>query len=116
MKATFKFIGIEEGSLCPHCGADGKYIYTWEEDGVSHSAMAGCYKSLTGMLEKGEDERYFEKLAEKRIKGKDLTGWDKSIARLLQFKQDGKYPAEWCDEKIRQQLSERKQYLSKKRY
>ena len=42
-KLAFQFIGIEDcGSCsCPHCGAEGRYIYTWAEFGVAKSAKIG---------------------------------------------------------------------------
>jgi hypothetical protein len=117
----FKFIGIndtgpESGACCPHCGAEGRYIYMWEEDGVRHGAMAGCYKALTGIIEKGDTEKYFELLAVKQAKNKPLNGWDKNIIRLMGFLKEGKYTAQWVDSKIHEVLSERKRYLAQHRY
>lgn len=117
--STFKFIAIQDGGTgasCPHCGAEGRWIYTWEQDGVTRSAMAGCYKALTGQLSKGDDTRYFELLAEKQAKGKPLNGWDTNVLRLQKFMQDGKYAKDWCEMKIREVLRQRKQYLATKRY
>lgn len=87
---TFEFIGIKDygATSCPHCGAEGRYIYHWKENGKIRAAMAGCYKALTGKLDKGEDARYFELLSEKQAKGKALNGWDVNIMRLLKFKEE----------------------------
>lgn len=117
MKATFKFIGVKDcgETNCPHCGAMGRYIYEWEEDGVSHAAMAGCYQKLTKGIQKDEKQRYFEILYEKQAKNKPLNGWDKSVILLLSFKKSGNYPAEWCDNKIDGVLSERHSFLNKRR-
>lgn len=115
---NFKFIGVTDygETCCPHCGVDGRYIYTWEQDGKVHSAMAGCYKALTGTLEKGEDVKYFELLAEKQAKGKPLNGWDKNILRLQGYLKENKYTPQWVESKIQEVLSDRKAYLAKKRY
>ncbi|KKK98646.1 hypothetical protein LCGC14_2640700 [marine sediment metagenome] len=78
--------------------------------------MAGCYKRLTGQIDKGEDQEYFELIHEKEAKGKKLNGWDKNILRLLGFKEEGKYPDEWCSRKINEVMSERKRYLAKMHY
>lgn len=101
----FKFIGIddtgpESGARCPHCGADGRYIYRWEYEGKIYGAMAGCYKMLTGTIEKGEKERYIELIAQKQSRNKELNSWDKSILRMLQFQKEGKYPDSWIENKI----------------
>ena len=114
----FQFFGIEDcgETCCPHCGADGRYIYTWAEFGETKSAMDGCYKQLTGRLEKGDEARFFELLAEKQAKKKTLSGFDKSVIRLLDFKSSGKYPSDWCDQKIKETLSARKSFLASKRF
>lgn len=45
----FQFVGVEDcgNTCCPHCGAEGRYVYTWIDNGVMRSAMAGCYKLLS---------------------------------------------------------------------
>lgn len=117
-KVVFEFHEIKDcgETTCPHCGATGRYIYVWSENGKRRSAMAGCYKALTGKLEKGEDVRYFEILAEKLAKNKPLNGWDKNIMRLEGFRREQKYSEGWINSKIKQILSERKMFLAKKRY
>ena len=118
MKANFKFIGIKDcgSTCCPHCGAEGRYIYTWLLDGKTYSAMAGCYKRLTGLLEKSDEDRYFELLAEKQAKGKELNGWDRNILSLISAIESEKITSDWGWLKIKETLSKRKAYLSKKRY
>lgn len=121
----FHFLYIEDcgpcddghcAAVCPHCGSEGRYIYHWTEDGQERAAMAGCYKALTGHLRKGEYEHYMELLSEKQAKNKTLNSWDRSIIRLLDFKKTGRYPEMWCDQKINEQLSERKKFLAKRHY
>lgn len=114
----FKFIGVKDygSAVCPHCGSEGRYIYTWEEDGVLHAAMAGCYKSLTGNIEKSDKDRYFEILAEKQAKNKPLNGWDKRIISLLKSLESGKASESWVQQKIHETLSERKVYLHRRKY
>ena len=114
----FKFIGINDcgSTCCPHCGSEGRYIYTWEFNGEVRSAMAGCYKRLTGMIEKSDEDRYFELLSEKQAKGKELNGWDKKIISLVSAIESKKITFDWGWLKIRETLSQRKIYLSKKRY
>lgn len=118
MKATidFKFLGIKDygSTCCPHCGSEGRYIYSWQENGIIKSAMAGCYKLLTVHIEKGDKDKYFELLSEKQAKGKKLNGWDINVLRLLSF--ECKYPKEWIDNKIHEVLRQRQQYLNKRKY
>ena len=116
--ATFKFIGVKDfgSTCCPHCGAEGRYVYTWKQNDVTYSAMAGCYKKLTCYLEKSEEDRYFELLSEKQAKGKELNGWDKKIIGLINAIEAEKCTSNWGWLKIREILSQRKSYLNKKRY
>lgn len=116
--ASFKFLGVKDcgQTCCPHCGADGRYIYSWEQDGQVFSAMAGCFKLLTGKLSKDDVTRYWVLLAEKQAKNKPLNGFDLSIVRLLGYKESGKYSADWCDRTINQTLSNRQAYLTSKKY
>lgn len=112
----FRFLCIDESYSCPHCGAEGRWVYYWIENGIKRGAMAGCYKKLTGMITKGDREKYFELLADKQAKNKPLNGWDKNVIRMMEFMKDGKYPIEWCNQKIDSILKERTMFLAKKRY
>lgn len=115
---SFKFLGVKDcgHACCPHCGAEGRYIYEWEQDGKGMAAMAGCFKMLTGQLSKDDISAYWILLAEKQAKNKPLNGFDRSIVRLLGFKESGKFPASWCDQKITETLRDRQAFLAKKRY
>ena len=117
-QTSFKFLGVKDcgHACCPHCGAEGRYIYTWEEDGKVKSAMAGCFKLLTGHLSHDDITSYFILLAEKQAKNKPLNGWDKSVVRMMEFKESGKYSAEWCNQKITETLRDRQSFLARKRF
>jgi hypothetical protein len=113
----FEFLGIQDGgehASCPHCGAEGRWIYHWLEYGETRAAMAGCYEMATGKIKKGDLEKVHVLIAQKLSKKKPLNGWERGILRLEQFKADAKYPPEWCDQKINEILSQRKIYLAKK--
>lgn len=113
---TFKFLGIEDfgETCCPHCGADGRYIYSYSIDGVVYGAMAGCYKRETAKYQKTDKVKYMETLADKQVKSKPLTGWDKNIIRLQGYLAEGKYDASWVERKIDEVLEHRRQYFLKK--
>ena len=116
--ANFEFIEVKDfgETSCPHCGAEGRYIYFWLQDGVKMSAMAGCYKALTGKLAKNDEAKYMELLSVKLAKNKDLNGWDRNIIRLLDYKKESKFPEDWCNQKIKEILSQRKSLLARKGY
>ncbi len=118
---SFKFITVEDcgSACCPHCGAEGRYIYHWEMNGKGYAAMAGCYKALTGHVSKDDKVRYFEILAEKQAKNKTLNGWDKTVIRMQKYALDnigdsGK--VNWALGKIDEALGQRQQFLNKKRF
>lgn len=125
---TFRFLRVEvreqtvgigfdpAPAICPHCGAEGKYVYVWVENGEERAAMSGCYKKLTGKVSLGEKDSYLAKLAIKRVRGESLNSWDKTIIRMLDFKAQGKYSPAWCDSVINKTLSERSVFLSKNNY
>lgn len=114
----FQFIGVddtgpESGACCPHCGADGRYIYQWYEYGVKRAAMAGCYAGLTGLIKKSDVDKHIERIAVKQSRKKTLNGWDKTIVRMLDYKSTNANDAgkvSWAEMKIQQAVSESKQY------
>lgn len=116
---AFQFIGVENcgHACCPHCGAEGRYIYTWSEFGNVRSAMAGCYAALTGRITKDDVSAHIERLSVKQAKNKPLNGWDKTILRMLDYissnaSDQGK--VSWAQSKISQAVSEAKAYQFKK--
>lgn len=119
--SPFEFIGIddtgvESGATCPHCGAEGRYIYNWIEHGRPHAAMAGCFAALTGRVKKGDYEKVMIGIAKKQATRKPINGWEKTILRMNEFKSTGKYPDDWCNQKIHEVLSQRKAFLSQRGY
>lgn len=114
---AFQFLEVVEGDCCPHCGADGKYIYYWSEFGQVKGAMAGCYKLLTGRIKKSDIENYIESIAVKQAKNKPLNGWDKTVLRMLKYKADNASDSgkvSWADGKIADALREKNQFIAKK--
>jgi hypothetical protein len=112
----FQFLVVEDcgNACCPHCGAEGRYIYHWAEFGKAHSAMAGCYAALTGRINKDDREQFFETLSKKLATGKPLNGWQKTVMRMQAFIQEGKYSVEWCERKIMEAISDQKRFAFKK--
>lgn len=108
--------GPESGARCPHCGADGRYIYHWMESGKHRAAMAGCYSALTGKIKKDEVVKFLESINLKNSRNKPLNGWEKNALRLQDFSLAGKFPPDWCLQKISEIVSQRKQYLANKGY
>lgn len=116
---AFQFLYVEDtgGSCCPHCGADGRYIYVWAEFGKIHSAMAGCYAALTGKLNKDDYAHFMEVLSRKQASNKPLNGWQKTVLRMQTYIQtniadEGK--VNWAQSKIRDAISDQKRFAFQK--
>jgi hypothetical protein len=117
---SFQFLAVadggpDSGTRCPHCGAEGRYIYQWAEYGVMHAAMAGCYKALTRNVKKDDLSQVWEGIHFKQSRQKALNSWEKTIIRMTEFKTEGRYSAEWCDAKITEALSMRNAFIKSKR-
>lgn len=115
----FQFIGVQDcgHACCPHCGAEGRYIYNWFEFGVIKSAMAGCYAALTGRIKMDDIDAFIQRLSVKVAKNKPLNGWDKTVIRMQQYIQDNgsdEGKLNWANGKIREAVSSAKAYSFKK--
>ena len=51
--------------------------------------MAGCYKHLTRHINRGAFDKFIEGISEREAKGKSLNGWQKTVKRMQQYKQEG---------------------------
>lgn len=85
--------GPDSGARCPHCGAEGRYIYHFLcDDMVIRRAMAGCihlfkeanrYDPMTRML-----RAYFDKLEGMRGQtssgGPKLASWFRDVEAALE--------------------------------
>lgn len=116
---AFQFLHVEDtgGGCCPHCGAEGRYIYVWAEHGQVKGAMAGCYKALTGKLDKDDYANFMEVLSRKQAADKPLNGWQKTVLRMQNYilennADDGK--VNWALQKIKEAVADQKRYAFKK--
>lgn len=66
-----------DGSVCPHCGATGKYIVRFKcADGVIRGAMRGCYSKVFVKPTFLETRSHWER------KLKKYPGWRKAIEAI----------------------------------
>lgn len=115
----YQFIEIRDcgETCCPHCGADGRYIYKWAEYGKERAAMAGCFKALTGHIKMSDVDKYIQRVSEKQAKGKPLNGWDNTVIRMLDYMNkhaDDAAKRTWAHGKIWQAVSESIAYKYKR--
>lgn len=109
--------GPDSGACCPHCGAEGRYIYSWAEFGQVRSAMAGCYAALTGHLKLNEVDQFIQTTMDKVARKKPLSGWNKTVLRMLEYADTNKADqgkVDWAWGKIKSAVIENKQYAFRK--
>lgn len=120
--APFQFIGVddtgpESHACCPHCGAEGRYIYRWAEYGKVRGAMAGCFAALTGKIKKNDVDSYIQRLSVKLAKNKPLNGWDRTVVRMQKYISDNlgdEGKAIWANGKIREAVADAKRYQAER--
>lgn len=101
-------------AMCPHCGAEGKYVYYWIENGQKRGAMAGCFAKIMRGIDLGEVNNEIIKARAKEAKKEQLSGWDKTILRMDSFIQEGKYDKSWCESKIKDVILDKSNFMKKK--
>jgi len=88
--------GGKGNDVCPHCGADGRYVWEFEcDDGTRRGAMRGCVKLFPTSRTALEDQRLIEKEQElRRSYGPQakLNSWDTKIRTALDEYFAGRMP------------------------
>mgnify|MGYP001612654901 CR=1 FL=1 len=70
----------EPTAHCPHCGAPGRYVYTFRcEDGSTRGAMKGCIQ----LFPMHPLASYAKFIAAKTSKNKPLNRWDEAISKAI---------------------------------
>jgi hypothetical protein len=92
---VIEILGLEDSgefgnARCPHCGAEGRYVYHFTcADGTTRGAMKGCFSHFP-------KHRYAQRMA--RIAGKEndlrgssrtLASWDLEVAEAIRAFADG---------------------------
>lgn len=90
-----EFTGVHDGgpcddgptAICPHCGAEGRYVFFFDcDDGTSRGAMRGCLSLFPVSEVAAEDKRLRERLLDlqKRF-GKDahLNRFEEQIREAI---------------------------------
>lgn len=74
-----------EGAICPHCGAEGRYIYSFLcEDGTQRAAMRGCLgKFPQHPVFAPEMTRILDKERRYKNAGWTLPAWDEEIKAAI---------------------------------
>lgn len=82
-------------ALCPHCGAEGRYIVYFRcEDGSERGAMAGCFKQFLRHPFADRAAALLTKRDDYAKKGWTLPTWDVAILEAIEAFADGTI-SEW---------------------
>lgn len=102
---------------CPHCGAEGRYVYTFAcADGTTRGAMAGCFKKFRKHRYAKRMERILTKALAAHKQGRKLASWDTDVeAAIRDFHQGVKTEAE-ADAIIRRADLRKQDYMRSKGY
>jgi hypothetical protein len=77
-------------AVCPHCGADGRYVYTFLcDDGTTRGAMAGCIKLFPRSIAADECEKALAKSCAARGGKGYLSRWDERMLNAIEQLQNG---------------------------
>lgn len=96
---------------CPHCGAEGRYIYWFVlEDGSRHGAMAGCLK----LFPQSETAKEHQRILDKQRQGKKLNGWDNDNLDAIEGLKVGRLSKDEAIRIIRQNHAKRDAWIRNK--
>lgn len=72
-------------ATCPHCGADGRYVWWFRcEDGTRRGAMAGCIRLFPVSQIAKAHQAIIDKAAKYEKKGWSLPSWDQSKLEAIE--------------------------------
>lgn len=96
---------------CPHCGAEGRYIYWFVlEDGSKHGAMSGCIQ----LFPQSETAIVHKKILEKTAQKKKLNGWDEKMLDAINDLKYGRINEDEALRIIHREQASRAAWMNKK--
>lgn len=111
---------IEDGgTLCPHCGAQGRYVHTFIcSDGTTRGAMSGCIQLFptSSARESKLAMEAFKRQRSAAEEGKSLASWWKEMVEASEQLGAGTISIEGWKTKIMSAESRRQTWLSKNGY
>jgi hypothetical protein len=107
-------------ATCPHCGAEGRYVYSFRcEDGSTRGAMKGCIKLfpmhplarvMTPIITKERE------VGKKNAYGGifKLNKWDTAISEAVRAWLDGRMTEQQATSIVNAQLANKKMWIKQK--
>lgn len=103
-------------AICPHCGAEGRYIYSFKcADGTTRGAMRGCLSKFPRHRFASESQRILEKALEYQKNKWQLPSWDKEIKDAIFAFADNQISEPEANERIRKAQAARDRYRQARR-
>ena len=112
-----RFDAMDEPAHCPHCGAEGRYIFWFHcEDGSFRGAMKGCFShfkrhpfaDMTGLI--------LTKEREYQAKGWKLAKWDVDTLEAVQAFARGEITEQEAINRIHVATAAKQAWMRKKGY
>lgn len=104
----------EPTATCPHCGADGRYVYHFLcEDGTTRGAMKGCIQLFPRTAASYECEKALAKFNNKKA---HVSKWDERVLKALEQFRAGTLPLIGLEAVCAQVKAEKKTWMIMKGY
>lgn len=103
-------------AVCPHCGAEGRYVYTFRcVDGSTRGAMKGCLSKYPRHIFASESQRLLDKEADYKKQGWNLPSWDVEIKDAIFAFADGSISESDAMSRVRTAQETRRRYRERRR-
>ncbi len=103
-------------AICPHCGAEGRYIYSFKcADGSTRGAMRGCLSKFPRHPFAAESQRILEKEQDYKQRSWALPSWDIAIKEAIFAFAEGQIPEEVAMARVRTAQEARRRYKERRR-
>lgn len=100
---------------CPHCGADGRYVYHFLcDDGKVHGAMAGCIQLFPKHPLTNKIKTVFEKKRDYDKKKWKLAEWDQTVIDACGGLQTQAITTTEWERRVKHAFDHRAAYLNRK--
>lgn len=102
---------------CPHCGAQGRYIYFFTTDnGQSYGAMKGCFRKFPKSPYADRMAKLLGKEKEFKAKKWKLASWDQDSINAIRAYGEGKILQKDLDRILAESDRAKYLYMKKKGY
>jgi hypothetical protein len=105
----------EPTAVCPHCGADGRYVYHFLcEDGKVHGAMKGCIQLFPHHKLTSKIQAVFAKQRDYEKKKWKLASWDQEVIDACGALQSQTISVQDWERRVNDAFNRRNAYLAQK--